>query len=369
MDALKILCVIDSLGSGGAQRQMVGLAKSFKEKGHDVTILVYHEDIFFKNSLEQVQIPLVVILEPNYLKRLLKIRNHIRKGYYNAVLAFQEAPSFICEIAGLPTRKWKLLVGERNADPNILKSFKLKAYRWFHMLADFVIANSHENIKIVRKINPFLSSGTCKVIYNIFDFNLWKPLNTNSFRKDGKLNLLFAARHEPQKNLLGVIEAVNLLSETSKNALYIHWYGNKITPPFKDKHFPEAMLKIRNYNLESIFNFYPSSPDIIHKMQEADAVGLFSLHEGFPNTICEAMACGKPVVATNVSDNKFIIDHGISGFLAVDSTPETICDTIQQLLNCTNEELLIMGNNARRKITELLNRDDLVNEYLKLMQN
>lgn len=33
---MKILCVIDSLGSGGAQRQLVSLAKGFKEKGNEV---------------------------------------------------------------------------------------------------------------------------------------------------------------------------------------------------------------------------------------------------------------------------------------------------------------------------------------------
>ena len=39
---MKILCVIDSLGSGGAQRQLVGLAIGFKERGHEVSFLVYH---------------------------------------------------------------------------------------------------------------------------------------------------------------------------------------------------------------------------------------------------------------------------------------------------------------------------------------
>ena len=35
---MRILCVIDSLGSGGAQRQMVNLAVGFKSKGHQVVV-------------------------------------------------------------------------------------------------------------------------------------------------------------------------------------------------------------------------------------------------------------------------------------------------------------------------------------------
>jgi len=36
-----ILCVIDTLGSGGAQRQLVNIAIGFKERGHTVSFLVY----------------------------------------------------------------------------------------------------------------------------------------------------------------------------------------------------------------------------------------------------------------------------------------------------------------------------------------
>src|SRR5664280_841694 len=106
---MKILCVIDSLGSGGAQRQLVNLAIGFKERGHEVSFLVYHRLNFYKESLEENNIPVYEIIEPNYLKRLLKMQRFIRGGGYDAVLSFLEAANFICELAGLPWRKWKLI--------------------------------------------------------------------------------------------------------------------------------------------------------------------------------------------------------------------------------------------------------------------
>ena len=52
----KILCFIDSLDAGGAQRQMVGLAVMLKEKGYNVKVLVYHDNPFFLQTLVDAQI-------------------------------------------------------------------------------------------------------------------------------------------------------------------------------------------------------------------------------------------------------------------------------------------------------------------------
>jgi len=224
---MKILCVIDSLGSGGAQRQLVGLAKGFKQKGHEVAFLMYHKIDFFKRELDEAGIQIHAVIEPNYLKRLFKMRRFIRSGNYDAVLSFLEASGFICEFAGLPFRRWRLVVGERSANPNIKKSFKKRFYRWFHLFTDYVVANSQSNINIIRKINPLLLKRKCKVIFNMVDLNYWKPDNLSKymFHKNGKLNLAVIASHSYIKNLNGLIEAVNKLSVAEKSALKIRWYG------------------------------------------------------------------------------------------------------------------------------------------------
>src|SRR5690554_5400606 len=171
---MKILCVIDSLGSGGAQRQLVNLALAFKEKGHEVSFLVYHSQPFYYPLLKKEGIEVIEVVEPNYLKRLFKMRKVIRGGGYDAVLSFLEAANFICELSTLPFRKFRLVVGERSANPTILKSFKLRLYRWFHFLADAIVANSHENIKIVKQANPLLPNKKLHVIYNLIDFEKWE---------------------------------------------------------------------------------------------------------------------------------------------------------------------------------------------------
>ena len=48
---MKILLLIDSLGSGGAQRQMVTLAALLKQRGQEVSFLLYADDGFFQNEV------------------------------------------------------------------------------------------------------------------------------------------------------------------------------------------------------------------------------------------------------------------------------------------------------------------------------
>lgn len=358
---MKILCVIDSLGSGGAQRQLVELALGFKERGQEVSFLVYHQLNFYKKTLDENDILVHEIIEPNYLKRWLKMRKFIRGGGYDVVLSFLEASNFICELAGLPRRKWKLVVGERSANPNISKSFKLRAYRWFHLLADYVVANSHENMRMVRKINPLISSKNCKVIYNSIDLEKWKHNTDYIPRKDGKFRLVVAASHQYLKNLNGLIEAVNLLSEKEKEQLVVEWYGD-----VQDTSKSDGLQKIKNYQLELMFKFYPATLSIKEKMRKADGIGLFSIYEGFPNAICEGMALSKPIICSKVSDTPVILANS-SNLIFDPSSLMSIKQAISELLKLGNDVLLKIGKENRDIAKKYFDKATIQNQYINLI--
>ena len=50
---MKILLFIDSLGAGGAQRQLVGLARMLKDNGMQVKVITYHDNPFYLPTLEE----------------------------------------------------------------------------------------------------------------------------------------------------------------------------------------------------------------------------------------------------------------------------------------------------------------------------
>ncbi len=359
---MKILCVIDSLGAGGAQRQLVELAKGFKEKGHKVNFLVYHEENFFKNLLDEANISVVAIIEPNFIKRLLKMRKYIRRGNYDAVLSFLEAANFICEIAGLPWRKWKLIVGERSANPNILKLIKLRVYRWFHLLADYVVANSHENLKMVRKINPLLPLRKCKVIYNIVDFDNWKQEMDYIPLKDGKLNFIVVSSHQYLKNAKGLIEAIHQLDDKDKLRIKVNWFGNE-SP---DNSFKESKSLVQKYALQHIITFYKATKNICQEMQYADVVGLFSLYEGLPNVICEGMVLGKPIISSSISDVPKLLKNDARYTFNPYNTKD-IKKVLSYILSAPQEELLVTGENNRKMGYTLFEKNKIISEYLNLL--
>lgn len=362
---MKILCLIDSLGSGGAQRQLVNLAKGFKERGHDVFFLVYHRDEFYKKDLEGADIEIKYVIEPNYIKRLLKIRRFIRRGKFDSVLSFLEAANFIATVSGFPCRKWKLVVGERSANPNILKSFKLRFYRWFHLFADYVVANSHSNMNMVRSICPLLSKRKSIVVYNMIDFDKWKPLENYTLKNEGKLHLLVAASHRYLKNLNGLIEAVHLLNDGEKAKLKIDWYGDRIEKPYFDSSYIDAKNKIKAYNLESIFSFYKSTEKLYFKMRSADIIGLFSFYEGFPNAIIEGMACGKAILSTKISDIE-ILNFPIEHLCEADNV-QSIASSLRKVIKLTKEELSVIGNENREKATLLFNKENILDHYIEVL--
>jgi glycosyltransferase involved in cell wall biosynthesis len=362
---MKILCVIDSLCPGGAQRQMVELALGFKEMGNEVTFLIYHNIPFFTPDLEDAGIQITCINEPNYLRRFLKMRTIIRKGKYDSVLSFLEAPSFICELSGFPYRKWKLIVGERSANPLIFKSLKRIIYRQFHLLADYIVANSHSNINYVRKVNPFLSKSKCRVIYNIVDFEYWQPPENFVLKNHSKLKLIISARQNYLKNLSGLVEALALMNREELDKISVEWYGDSITEPYHDNSFTEANEKIRQYKLQNVLNFYPASPDFVKIAREADAVGLFSFYEGFPNTILEGMACGKPIICTAVSDLPDLLNHN-EKLLCDPYNPYSIRKALSYLINLTSGELEQIGNRNLQIVKEKFNRELILSEYLSL---
>lgn len=364
---MRILCVIDSLGSGGAQRQLVELALVFKERGNDVSFLTYHEDSFYDVPLKNASIETSCIKEPSYFKRILKMRSFIRKGHYDVVISFLEAASFICEVAGFPYRRWKLIVGERSANPKILKSKKLKFYRWAHLVADYVVANSNANLDMVRQINPLLPSRKCKVIYNMIDLEKWKPSPAYAPKSENKLVMVVAASQRYLKNLNGLVEAVNLLDSEEKVKIRIDWYGDGIIPPYTDNSFIEAIEKIKQYNLAEAFNFYPATQNIREKVQMADAVGLFSFYEGLPNAVCEGMACGKTVIATKVSDIPRLLDT--VDLLCIPDNHQSIARSLKYLLSMSKDELVAEGMRNRDKAIELFSKKNTSQSYYRLFSN
>lgn len=355
---MKILFFIDSLGSGGAQRQMVELARGFSANNNEIEFLVYHPLDFYHAELSNAGIKITLISDTSYLRRILKIRKFIRKNNFDVVISFLSGPVFISEISSLPFRRWKLIVGERSANPVMQVKMKWKIMRLFHSLSDFVVCNSHLNADMVIRSNP-LVKNKCRTIYNIVDLKKYTPSPISDHEK---FNLVIPSSHQYLKNLNGLIEGVALLPKPFQEKLNINWYGEVL-----DKSLEEGKLKIAMYGLDHIFSFHHPVKNIHEVMQKANGVGLFSFYEGLPNAVCEAMACGKPVVASNISDNSILVDN--NALLCVPTDATSISAALKNMLSLNKTELEDIGKRNREFAEKNFDSSIIIKQYSNLFDN
>ncbi len=360
---LKILCFIDSLGSGGAQKQLTELAIGFKELGHDVTFLVYHDSPFFLDSIINNKITFCKIESNYFFIKLYKIRKFIRRGKFNVVLSFLEVPNLIATISGFPFRNWKHIAGERSSNPLILSSKKSFILRFLHIFTNYVISNSETNLKMVKKINPLLRNSKLKVIYNLVNINLIFT-SYNSSIHSNKTKIVVAASYRSCKNLDGLIKALILLPDKYKNKLLIEWYGNFEISNNSKQYINTILNDIDIYNLKHIIILKPHTNNILYHFYNSDFVGLFSHYEGFPNSICEAMSLCKPVICTKVSDVNIILNNNINGFMCDSYNIESIKLALINAINSSQIDRLKFGINNKKLSQKYFNRNVVINSYL-----
>jgi glycosyltransferase involved in cell wall biosynthesis len=367
---LKILCFIDSLQSGGAQKQLVELAIGFKERGHHVTILVYYDFPFFLDLVNNNKLTLCKIHSNNFFIRFFKIRKFIRSGNFNAVLSFLEIPNMIATISGFPFRNWKHIAGERSSSPLILSSKKSFVFRFLHLFTDFVIANSDTNLKMVKKINPFLQNSKLKVIYNLVNVNqTFTNYNSSINNNNNKTKIVIAASYRSCKNLDGLLKALILLPDEYKNKLLIEWYGNFEISNDSKKYINSILHDIEIHNLKEVIILKPHVNNILYHFYNSDFVGLFSHFEGFPNSICEAMSLSKPVICSKVSDVGLILKNNVNGFMCDSYNIDSIKFALINAINSTHIDRLKFGIENKKLSQKYFNRTVVLNSYLNYLNS
>ena len=170
---MRVLCVIDSLGSGGAQRQLVGLATLLKEKGVDIGLVYYHDVPFFRSYLEEHQVECYYIAEiKNRWKKFLRFRKFIKNYSPDVVVAYLDGPAVLCCLLRLLGYNFRLIVSERSLTEFL--NWKRRIKFWLYRYSDFIVPNSHAEEHVIKKRFPGLCTKV-SCITNFVDINYFLP--------------------------------------------------------------------------------------------------------------------------------------------------------------------------------------------------
>lgn len=107
--------------------------------------------------------------------------------------------------------------------------------------------------------------------------------------------ILYVGRRDPYKNLPRLVEALAAVRVNGVNAR-LRVVGSP------DDRYPEAPALAASLDLQPYIDWvgYVSPQDLVREYQTADVFALPSRYEGFGLTVLEAMACGTPVVCSNI---------------------------------------------------------------------
>lgn len=124
------------------------------------------------------------------------------------------------------------------------------------------------------------------------------------------------------------------------------------------------------HNREAVIQEYQSSQivftgvrkDIPNVLARSDVLVLPTYGDGLPNVIMEAMAAGKPCVASNINGIPYLIDDGVTGFVLEPGDTESLMKHIVTLINDASLRTR-MGSAGQQKALTHFNWDTLVKDY------
>lgn len=244
-----------------------------------------------------------------------------------------------------------------------------KLMRWIDKFilenADFVIFNSSytmkESLKIVKPIEY-------SVIYNSVDTDKFKKIKTNlkerlGIKSDTKI-VFFLGLLVEKKGVKYLIEAFKKVVSYYENVvLIIGGHGSEydnLKNLSNNLGILDKILFIGEINSENTPHFYNIAdvfvlPSIIDSKGETETLGVVLL---------EAMACGVPVVASNVGGIPDIVDSKV-GFLVKQKSPKKLAQKILKLLK--NEKLRKkLGEAGRRKVLEKFSPEKQIKKIIKI---
>jgi glycosyltransferase involved in cell wall biosynthesis len=112
---------------------------------------------------------------------------------------------------------------------------------------------------------------------------------------------------------------------------------------------PEIERTLKTHRLEDRVRVLGWRTDVPRVLSALDMFVLPSLWEGMPLALLEAMASSLPVIASNVSGNRDLIDHGVDGLLFASGDEEQLADALIRLSTSATQRSE-MGRRARLKI-------------------
>lgn len=205
----------------------------------------------------------------------------------------------------------------------------------FDGFTSFLVSHYHFNSQAVADMYHryfLLSKNKATVIPNGLEIDKYQ-ITINKEKKRKEINIPenttvigCIGRLEKQKGQIYLIQALSLLPDSVKNNISLLFIGDG-----SDRTKLETLSK--DLKLEKNVLFLGRRKDVPELLQIIDIFVLPSLYEGMSNAIMEAMASGKPIIATDIPENRELIQNNSSGILIPPENSKALTDAIELIIS------------------------------------
>lgn len=161
------------------------------------------------------------------------------------------------------------------------------------------------------------------------------------------------AAFDPRKGHDLFVAAAAKVAAAQPNAVF-YLIGGRLAEHAESRRYEAHIADLIEQRLLSdrfVYTGYVTAPSVYDWMRAMDVIVVPSRTEAFAHALLEAMACGRPVVATGIEGNLDAFVHGHSGLYA-DRTPDAVADRVLSYLH-DPEFAERVGGQARQRVSLL----------------
>ncbi len=330
---MKIIQLIYSISSGGAEKFVVDLSNQLAVRGHEVILCILRDDtdktmIFNKQFLNSnVRFYSMKFQSGFSWNKCRKLSKYIESEMPDVVHCHLNVIPYIY-IQALFNRKILFVHTLHNVASQTVGiglQYYLNYYFYKHHLIHPICISKicQKSFELYYRLNaPFIDNGRAVVAVSS-NYEIVKR-EVNSFKTtNNTLVFIHVARFNPQKNQQLLIDSFNRL-DNEKIDFVLLIIGNGYDSEEGRRLQHSACSKI---------HFLGNKNNVIDYFNCSDAFCLTSIYEGLPISLLEALSCGVTPICTSVGGIPDVIIDNVYGYLSTDQSVDGYCKAIKRFIS------------------------------------
>lgn len=352
---INLLHIVNGFAIGGGELKLLELVKNLVEKRADkytVTVCSVGQGGTLQPEFERLGIKVFVIEKKHKfdISQVFKVCRIIKQEQIDLVQTTLFYADVIGALAAKLTGVDAVISWDTVSHPPDSHETRLRHKLSYQLCMRFVkrIVAVSEGVKRYLIEDRKIASKKIVIIHYGIDLSLFKSRNGFLDKRkrselglpDHKIVIGTVARLEIQKGHRYLIAAAPGIINKFSNVVFVFAGDGTLRQ--------ELETQVNELGLQENFRFLGFRKDVKELLFAFDVFVLPSLFEGLPNVILEAMASGRPIVATAVDGTPELIEHNETGLLVPPKSPHALQEQILNLLE--NEE---KGSKLGRQAKEM----------------